>query len=67
MIESVAGLADDFAWIEEVGNSLIVREPIGVVGAITPWNFPLQQIVSSWRRRSSPATRWSSSRPRTPR
>lgn len=46
VIESVAGLADDFAWTEEVGNSLIVREPIGVVGAITPWNFPLQQIVS---------------------
>lgn len=46
VVESVAGLADDFAWTEEVGNSLIVREPIGVVGAITPWNFPLQQIVS---------------------
>ncbi|MDG4810521.1 aldehyde dehydrogenase family protein [Micromonospora sp. WMMD1120] len=46
VVESVATLADDFAWTEEVGNSLIVREPIGVVGAITPWNFPLQQIVS---------------------
>ncbi|MGW3888051.1 aldehyde dehydrogenase family protein [Micromonospora chokoriensis] len=46
VVESVAGLADDFAWTEEIGNSLIVREPIGVVGAITPWNFPLQQIVS---------------------
>ncbi|MFI6030040.1 aldehyde dehydrogenase family protein [Amycolatopsis magusensis] len=31
---------------EEVGNSLIVREPIGVVGAITPWNYPLHQIVA---------------------
>jgi acyl-CoA reductase-like NAD-dependent aldehyde dehydrogenase len=30
---------------EELGNSLIVREPIGVVGAITPWNYPLHQIV----------------------
>ena len=46
VVESIAGLADDFAWTEQVGNSLIVREPIGVVGAITPWNFPLQQIVS---------------------
>ncbi|MGC4866324.1 aldehyde dehydrogenase family protein [Micromonospora sp. DT53] len=46
VVESVVGLADDFAWTEEVGNSLIVREPVGVVGAITPWNFPLQQIVS---------------------
>ncbi|MET8359298.1 aldehyde dehydrogenase family protein [Micromonospora sp. NPDC005171] len=46
VVESIAGLADDFPWTEEVGNSLVVREPIGVVGAITPWNFPLQQIVS---------------------
>ena len=32
------------AWEEQVGNSLIVREPVGVVGAITPWNYPLHQI-----------------------
>ncbi|WP_072688332.1 aldehyde dehydrogenase family protein [Rhodococcus marinonascens] len=31
--------------VREVGNSQIVREPIGVVGAITPWNFPLHQVV----------------------
>ncbi|GAB3708829.1 aldehyde dehydrogenase family protein [Nocardiopsis nanhaiensis] len=30
---------------EQVGNSLVVHEPIGVVGAITPWNYPLHQIV----------------------
>jgi acyl-CoA reductase-like NAD-dependent aldehyde dehydrogenase len=29
-----------------VGNSLIVREPIGVVGCITPWNYPLHQIAA---------------------
>ena len=31
---------------ERVGNSLIVSEPVGVVGAITPWNYPLHQIVA---------------------
>ncbi|SNY37550.1 aldehyde dehydrogenase family protein [Paractinoplanes atraurantiacus] len=44
--ESMLGVVDHFPWTEQVGGSLIVREPIGVVGAITPWNFPLQQVVS---------------------
>jgi len=29
-----------------IGNSLIVHEPVGVVGAITPWNYPLHQVVA---------------------
>jgi acyl-CoA reductase-like NAD-dependent aldehyde dehydrogenase len=36
----------ELPWEEEVGNSLIVREPVGVVGAITPWNYPLHQIAA---------------------
>ncbi|MGH9346893.1 MAG: aldehyde dehydrogenase family protein [Vicinamibacterales bacterium] len=31
---------------EQVDNSLIVREPFGVAGAITPWNYPLHQIMA---------------------
>ena len=31
---------------QTIGNSLIVREPVGVVGAITPWNYPLHQIMA---------------------
>jgi acyl-CoA reductase-like NAD-dependent aldehyde dehydrogenase len=30
---------------EELGNSLVVKEPIGVVGCITPWNYPLHQVI----------------------
>jgi len=37
---------NEVVWEEEVGNSLIVREPVGVVGAITPWNYPLHQICA---------------------
>ena len=43
---SMPGLMEEIAWEEEVGNSLIVREPIGVLGAITPWNYPLHQICA---------------------
>ncbi len=38
--------AMDFVWDEEVGNSTLVREPVGVVAAITPWNYPLHQIAN---------------------
>src|SRR5690606_23639603 len=36
---------ENYEWEETLGNSLIVREPIGVVGAITPWNYPLYLII----------------------
>jgi len=41
---AMPGLMEEVAWEEEIGNSRVLREPIGVVGAITPWNYPLNQI-----------------------
>lgn len=40
-----AKVARNFEWEKKVGNSVVAREPIGVVGCITPWNFPLSQIT----------------------
>ena len=42
---SMTDIVEEVAWREEVGNSLVVREPVGVVAAITPWNYPLNQIA----------------------
>ncbi|MBU6202179.1 MAG: aldehyde dehydrogenase family protein [Acidobacteria bacterium] len=41
-----AATARSFPYEETVGSSLVVREPIGVVGCITPWNYPLHQIAA---------------------
>jgi aldehyde dehydrogenase (NAD+) len=43
---SAARLLETFELESQLGNSLIVREPAGVVGAITPWNYPLHQIAA---------------------
>ncbi|MFJ8357206.1 aldehyde dehydrogenase family protein [Streptomyces sp. NPDC093984] len=45
-ILAAVAAAEEFEWASMIENSLVVREPIGVVGAITPWNFPLQQLVT---------------------
>ncbi|MFL4903182.1 aldehyde dehydrogenase family protein [Streptomyces sp. MMS24-I2-30] len=43
---SYAELAATHVFEERVGNSVVHHEPVGVVGAITPWNYPLHQIVA---------------------
>ncbi|MEU8569759.1 aldehyde dehydrogenase family protein [Streptomyces pathocidini] len=41
-----AELAASYAFEERIGTSTVLHEPVGVVGAITPWNYPLHQIVA---------------------
>ena len=49
-VATSAGIADllagGYSFSEEIGNSLVLREPVGVVGALTPWNYPLHQVVA---------------------
>ncbi|MFF9663780.1 MULTISPECIES: aldehyde dehydrogenase family protein [Streptomyces] len=43
---SYAELAATYSFEEKIGNSTVYHEPVGVVAAITPWNYPLHQIVA---------------------
>ena len=45
-LQFYADLLATFPFEERIGNSLVVKEPAGVVAAITPWNYPLHQIVA---------------------
>jgi aldehyde dehydrogenase (NAD+) len=44
-LEIMAEVLEGFAFSERKGHSLVVKEPVGVVGLITPWNWPLNQIA----------------------
>jgi acyl-CoA reductase-like NAD-dependent aldehyde dehydrogenase len=43
---SMAELVEQFSFEETIGHSVVVQEPVGVVAAITPWNYPLHQVAA---------------------
>ena len=44
-IMSTLDVLKSYHFEEQVGSAMVVREPVGVVGMITPWNWPLNQIA----------------------
>jgi aldehyde dehydrogenase (NAD+) len=43
---SMSQVLQEVPFEEQIGNSKVLREPVGVVGCITPWNYPLHQIAA---------------------
>lgn len=46
VFETMAEAALELEAEERIANSLVIRQPAGVVGAITPWNYPLYQLAA---------------------
>ena len=46
VFRSIADILEDFPLEERIGTSLLIRQPAGVVAAITPWNYPLYQLAA---------------------
>lgn len=42
---STLNVLKNFEFEEDIGSSRIIREPAGVCGLITPWNWPINQIA----------------------
>lgn len=45
VLDDAAQEAESRAFTSQLANSLILQQPVGVVGAITPWNYPLYQTL----------------------
>ncbi|BEL03754.1 aldehyde dehydrogenase family protein [Actinoplanes sichuanensis] len=43
-LRSIAESLPSVVWHEQVGNTIVTREPAGVVAAITPWNGPMRMV-----------------------
>lgn len=43
--QSYIDLAPEVPLIEHMAASTVYREPVGVIGCITPWNYPLGQVI----------------------
>ncbi len=61
--ESLDKLYDQVAPTAQQALATITRVPLGVIGAVVPWNFPLDMAAWKLARPWPPATRWCSSRP----
>lgn len=46
VLESYVNLAGDYPFEERIGNSLVIKDPAGVAVCITPWNYPLHQVIA---------------------
>ncbi len=46
VLESYIKILPDYQFEERIGNSLVVSEPVGVTACITPWNYPLHQVIA---------------------
>jgi aldehyde dehydrogenase (NAD+) len=44
-LDETAKVLEHFAFDTRHGSTLVTREPIGVCALITPWNFPINQLV----------------------
>lgn len=45
VLNSYVEMLETFEFTERIGSSQVIKEPIGVVAAITPWNYPLHQLM----------------------
>jgi len=46
VLESYIKLLTEYRFEERIGNSMVLREPVGVAACITPWNYPLHQVIA---------------------